>query len=144
MHPTEFVVSLRIKHPTHTHHSIIKSIGMVPKFSYSVGSPRATPKGRPLEGVYKHSYCSFTLLEKQEGYFVDGIKKMFVFLEPHKEYFRLLTCEGGKAELFVGIFADGTVGFGLGVEEMRVLSGLSLELSVEVYNEDSACSPMAG
>ncbi|CBL45673.1 Hypothetical protein HDN1F_20900 [gamma proteobacterium HdN1] len=136
MSPSEFVVSLRIKHPTHTHHSIVQSMGMTPKFSYSVGSPRATPKGRPLEGVYKNSYCSFTLLEKQGGDFVDGIKKIFVLLESHKEYFRLLTSEGGKTELFVGVFADGTVGFSLGVEEMRALADLSLELSVEVYNEE--------
>lgn len=128
-----FTVSLRVVHPTEVHQVIAQSLGLEPEFAYTAGEPRATPKGHVLEGVNKITYCCFTLLSKQPGDFTEGINQVLHLLTPHRGYLRKLTSEGGRAELFVGVFVEETTGFTLGVKEMSALVDLSLELSVEFY-----------
>jgi len=45
-----------------------------------------------------------------------------------------LVLDGGRSELFVGVFAEGVTGFTLEPPVMMELSELSLELSVDIYN----------
>lgn len=128
-----FTISLRVWHPTEAHQVIAQSLGLKAGFAHTAGEPRATPKGHLLEGVNKSTYCTFTLLTKQPGDFTEGIKQLLPLLSPSKDYFRRLTGEGGRAELFAGVFVEGTTGFTLGVGAMSVLVDLLLELSVEFY-----------
>jgi len=128
-----FTISLRVVHPAEAHQVIAQSLGLEPEFAYTAGEPRATPKGHVLEGVNKSSYCCFTLLAKQPGDFIEGIKQILPLLVPHRGYLRKITSEGGRAELFAGVFVEETTGFTLGVGEMSALADLSLELSVEFY-----------
>lgn len=133
MAETMFAISLRLEHPTYRHEAIAQSMGLEPVFAHSVGEPRATPKGRALEGVNKKTYCCFDLLAKQPGDFTDGIKQVIQPLGTHKSYLQKLVHEGGRAELFVGVFAEETTGFTLGIKDMSTLADLSLALAVEVY-----------
>ncbi len=133
MEKETFTISLRVVHPTEAHQTIIQSLGLEPEFAYTAGKPRANPKGQVLGGVNKCTYCTFTLLAKQPGDFTEGVKQILPLLAPHRCYLKKLTNEGGRAELFVGVFVEETTGFTLGVGEMSELADLSLELSVEFY-----------
>lgn len=133
MTETMFTVSLRVEHPTYGHEAIAKALTLKPTFGYSVGEQRKTPKGSLLEGVNKKTYCCFDLLPKQAGDFTGGIRQLIPRLNPHASYFQKLTQEGGRAELFVGVFTEETSGFTLSIQDMMTLVNLFLELSVEVY-----------
>lgn len=128
-----FTISLRVWHPTEASQIIAQSLGLKAEFAHTAGEPRTTPKGETLEGVYKNTYITFSLLTKQPGDFTEGIKGLLPLLIHHREYFRRLSDEGGRAELFVGVFIDGGTGFTLGVGAMSALADCLLELSVEYY-----------
>lgn len=128
-----FSISLRVTHPAYTHQAITESLGMAPEFAHSVGAPRLTPKGLLLEGVYKETYCSFALVKKQAGYFVDGVKSLLPLLTSHSEYLHRVRDTGGRAELYIGVFVEESSGFVFPIEDMSALVGLSLDLAVEYY-----------
>lgn len=128
-----FSVSLRITHPAYSHQEIIASLGMTPEVAHTVGAPRMTPKGRPLEGAYKETYCSFILLEKQAGYFADGVRELFPLLNSHKGFLHQLRDAGGRAELYVGVFVEEPSGFIFSVEDMSALVDLRLDVALEHY-----------
>jgi hypothetical protein len=129
-----FTISLRVWHPTERHQVIVQALGLKAEFAHTAGEPRTNPIGDRLEGVNKSTYCCFVLVAKQPGDFTEGIELLLPLLAPHRDYLRKLTYEGGRAELFVGVFVEGkSTGFTLGVSEMSVLADLSLELSVEFY-----------
>lgn len=128
-----FTVSLRIFHPTSPHEAIAEALGLKADFGHTVGHPRMTPTGRPLEGVNKNTYCCFKLLPKQAGDFVEGVRQLLATLKIHRFFLRKVTADGGKAELFVGVFAEESTGFTLCSEDMSALVDLSLNLSVESY-----------
>lgn len=92
-----------------------------------------TPKGRLLEGKYKETYCSFTLIKKKVGYFPDGVRELLPFLGSHKEYLSKLRSAGGRSELYVGVFVEKSAGFVLSVADMSALAGLCLDVAVEYY-----------
>ncbi len=128
-----FTISLRISHPTYTSESIIEAIGLRARFANSVGRPRVTPTGAPLEGTYVETYCSFRLKEKVDGYFVDGIHDLMPTLEGFRTYLREIRDTGGRSELFIGVFVERTSGFVLEMKDMSKLVDTSLDLYVEYY-----------
>jgi hypothetical protein len=132
--PTEeFTVSLRVFHPASSHEEIAMELGLKADFGYTVGQPRRTPAGRPLEGTNKNTFCSFTLLPKQPGDFVEGVRQLFSHLQSRRDFLRHVVEGGGRSELFIGIFAEESAGFTLRTADMLQLADLSLELSVEMY-----------
>ena len=128
-----FAVSLRVTHPTYAHQEIVASLGMTPEFAHTVGTPRMTPKGRPLDGIYKETYCSFSLVKKQAGYFADGVRELLPLLNAKKEYLHHLRSAGGRAELYVGVFVEGSSGFTFAAEDMSAFVDLRLDVAVEYY-----------
>ena len=133
MSEPHFTISLRIWHPTFASESIIKAIGLQTKFAQSVGRPRTTPTGQPLEGTYPQTCCPFRLREKVHGYFIDGIRDLMPVMERYRTFLNDVRNTGVRSELYVGVFVDGTSGFTLNVEDMLKLTSMSLELSVEYY-----------
>lgn len=128
-----FTISLRVFHPTAATDSIENKLGMKAKISRSVGDPRVTPKGKPLDGTNKETYCSFTLIDKQPGDFVDGLCQVIPNLIPYEEYFEGIAQEGGRVEFYVGVFTDVSTGFSLNRQVITSLEKLHLQLSVEIY-----------
>lgn len=128
-----FTVSLRIEHPTLRFESIAQTLALKATFGYSVGEPRKTPKGGLLEGDNKKTYCCFDLIPKQAGNFTDGLRHLMPRLDAHTCYFQKLTEDGGRVELFVGIFTEESTGFMLSVHDMAMLAKSALQLSIEVY-----------
>lgn len=128
-----FVISLRIAHPSVTQEAIASSLGMSPYIAHSVGTARTTPKGRPLDGIYKETYCSFNLVSKQPGYFIDGIRALLPLIDPHKKYFRELRDTGGRVELYVGVFLEESSGFVFSIEDMSAFVDACVDISVDYH-----------
>jgi len=128
-----FTISLRIEHPSERFEAIAQKLALSPVFGYTVGDQRRTPKGRLLEGVNERTYCYFDIIPKQAGDFIDGLRQAISRLDFYGEFFRELTREGGRVELYAGIFVEGSTGFTLSVNDLEALRRMALELSVEVY-----------
>ena len=54
-------------------------------------------------------------------------------IEGLRNYLKEIKDSGGRSELFVGAFVEGTSGFVLDVNDMSELADMSLDLSVEYY-----------
>lgn len=128
-----FSVSLRIWHPTTAAETLTKMLDLKSSVVNSVGSARATPRGNLLGGVYKDTYCSFRMIEKAPGSFTDALATLFVQLKTNEQNFSKILTEGGRSEIYVGVFAESSTGFTVSMDHMRTLADLSLDLSVEVY-----------
>ncbi|MFA0925042.1 hypothetical protein [Xanthomonas fragariae] len=133
MNDDSYRISLRIWHPTSPSKSIINNIGLNSKFSQDVGERRKNPNGMELDGFYRESYCTFSITEKVSGYFVDGVNSAFPLLREKRSYFNKIRREGGRLDLFVGVFIDSSSGFILKTVEMSTLVELEIDLSVEFY-----------
>ncbi|WAT14749.1 hypothetical protein [Xanthomonas fragariae] len=125
-------ISLRIWHPTSSSKLIIDKVGLNPKFSQDVGERRKNPNGSELDGFYKESYCTFVILEKVPGYFLDGVNSALPLLREKRAHFSQIRREGGRLDLFVGVFIESSSGFVLKTVEMNALVELEIEPPREV------------
>lgn len=128
-----FTVSLRVWHPSLSDEEVIQVLNLAPEVRQSVGAPRVNPAGHALDGVYRSTYCSFLLVGKTLGIFTDSIEELLSPLHSHGDFFRRISDERGRAELFVGVFAETSTGFTLDTKSMLAMASSSLELSVEIY-----------
>jgi len=62
----EFIISLRILHPTIDPSTITQTLGIEPQHSWKAGDPRRSPAGGELEGVFRQSYWTGRLMEKPQ------------------------------------------------------------------------------
>lgn len=65
--------------------------------------------------------------------FLEALRGLFKTLELHGSSLRAVREQGGRAELFIGVFSNATVGFTLESSDMSGLQDLALDLSIEVY-----------
>ncbi len=106
----EYTMSLRIRHPNVDPAEITRTLGIQPQHTWRAGEPRRDPTGQTLDGEYRESFWMGRLMTRPElasdhvGVesevlrVLAQLRRSFVFLEALKD-------EGGKAELYVSIFA---------------------------------------
>ncbi|MGS0537601.1 hypothetical protein ACQEPV_001390 [Xanthomonas oryzae pv. oryzicola] len=128
-----YKISLRIWHPTSSSSKIVDQVGLKSNFLQNVGDRRKNPNGKELDGFYKQSYCTFSISEKVCGYFVDGLNSALPILKEKRDYFSKIRREGGRLDLFVGVFVESSSGFILKSVDMGDLAELGIDLSVELY-----------
>ncbi|MBV6864041.1 hypothetical protein [Xanthomonas euvesicatoria] len=128
-----YKISLRIWHPTSSCSEIVDKVGLKSNILQNVGERRKNPGGNELEGFYKQSYCTFSISEKVCGYFVDGLNSALPLLKKKRDYFIRVRREGGRLDLFVGVFIESSSGFILKSVDMGDLAELGIDLSVEFY-----------
>jgi hypothetical protein len=134
MSDVTFTLSLRVTHPTMRHEVISDSISMRPRIASNVGEPRENPAGRLLGGIHKATFCTFDMIEKQAGFFTDGVDQVLTQLARHREFLVSLFETGGRSELYIGVFSDAnSTGFTMEPNLMAAIADLRLQLSVEFY-----------
>jgi len=133
MNDEYFSISLRVWHPSKSSNLIITTIGLEAEARHSVGAQRRNPAGKILGGTYRNTYCSFPLLDKFPGKFTESLPEILRRLHSHGKFLKMVSLEGGRSELFVGIFTDASTGFSLDLGLISTMAELSLELSVDVY-----------
>jgi hypothetical protein len=121
----QYDISLRIWHPAMPHEEISKTIGRTPNRSWTVGSPRFSIHGKPLGGADDFSYWTERLTKKtvlsDTMWVEEEIVRQVEAFSQQALFFRKVRAEGGRAELFVGLFSD----FNIVVELEPALTGSS-------------------
>jgi hypothetical protein len=133
MNPYRYSLSLRLSHPTLKATDIESALMMVAKRSWSVGEPRSTPIGNPLEGTNAHTYCTFQLSEGADERLVGEIGVWNQKLLEKKPFFDEFSASGGETEYFLGLFLNGNSGFILPPEQMDLMRQLGIALSLDIY-----------
>lgn len=137
MTPYQYVISLRIWHPDMPHEEFSKIIGRHPKYSWTAGSPRLSPKGVPLGGIYKSSYWSTELTpETTLSEPIEIEQALDVQIEQffqHAEFFNKVRAEGGKAEFFIGLFSDENIVVDIEPSLMGRLAHAGLGICLDYY-----------
>lgn len=138
MNPYTFSISLRITHPSFDPELATKQLGLEPSRSWKAGNPRTALNGNPLEGVYPESYWTARLLGEQPVPSEDRDLESGLFdeatrLEAHIPFFERITSEGGRVELFIGIFGSRNFGFYVHRDLIQKISVLFIELAFDVY-----------
>jgi len=99
-------LSLWIKHPTADLSRVPQSLGLPVSRIWKAGDPRSTPKGTPLEGSWRNSYCCLTLQEERVASLPELLRKVLPKLARHKGVLDELTSDGATLSLFVGWFSE--------------------------------------
>jgi len=138
MHPYTYAISLRVCHPNIDPTAITDALALEPARAWKSGSPRQTPKGTPLEGVYRETYWYTKLIPdgecSSEGtLFEEYLAHFEKMLAPSKEFFARIRAEGGRVELFIGMYGARNYGFELSPTLLAAVADLGLSLSFDVY-----------
>jgi hypothetical protein len=112
---------------------ICDRLGLEPKRKWTAGRRRETPKGLPLTGVNRSTYCCFQLEHAEGVQLADFLDDCSDKLCRHKDFFKELRSTGGSLEYFIGWYSDRNSGqvFNLGL--LCKLVALGIELSIDFY-----------
>ena len=133
-----FCVSLHVSHPTLDLGELTQILGLKPSRVWKSGEPRVTPKGTPLEGVYKYNSWSAPLHEQKrifstDIYLEDYLEKLNQQLTPHKIKFGEIVNSGGYIEYFVGWFSEGNIGATLNPKLLKSTAELNISIRLDIY-----------
>lgn len=137
MSPYQYVISLRIWHPTLPKEEISKIVGRNAKHGWTAGSPRLSPKGNPLGGLRNSSYWTSELtlgtLISDPIEVEQALSGFANDLAPLSEFFNGVRKDSGKVELFVGLFSDGNIVVDLTPSLMEKLAQAGLSVCLDYY-----------
>lgn len=133
-----FSLSLRIRHRSRSAADICAEIGLSPEFSWSAGDPRKTPKGTPLDGFRKETYCSFSIAHLEESGLENidlenCIHQLNRKMSNHRKFLDDIVDTGGSIEYFVGIFHDRNIGITMSSSLMKELTAMNISLALDIY-----------
>ncbi len=134
----EFIISLRILHPTIDPATITQTLGIEPQHSWKAGDPRRSPAGGELEGVFRQSYWTGRLMEKpqlsSERLSVESVLVQILSqLRRAHDFLEQLNTDGGVAELLVSLYARENFRLDLSAESLALLGRLRLAVVLEVH-----------
>ena len=138
MHPYRYQVSLRLWHPNRDLSGATRVFRLRPRFLRKAGEPRQTPKGTPLPGIWRESYWSAELTPRKgiwskrmdlETFLAKSLKR----LSPKRAYISRLRATDGRADLFIGLFGNGSFGAELQPDLLAAAARVGIALSLDVY-----------
>ena len=126
-------VRLLVRHPSMDPSLITSTLGLTPHRTWLAGTPRTTPVGRPLSGVYKQSSWGYSYRVEANRYFSRDVLKMVGLLEGASEFIRGVVEGGGSVNLMIGL--PGTVNMGDDIPWscLERLAALKVSLGFEVF-----------
>lgn len=129
----KIAISMRILHPKLSAEEITAIMRCEPDRAESVGAPRTTPKGQPLEGIYSESFW-MKKFDVRESTLRWAIVKALTLAESVPNATRQLASGGGRVEFFIGWFIDKNTDDVLPFDLLKKLADLQIDLSFDVYN----------
>lgn len=125
--------SLRFQHPNRNLGLFSALLGMPCFRSWVAGSPRRTPIGEPLPGVYKESYwTSRTEFDCEDGFNIP-IAAIIDRLMEHAEILDEFTWSGGKIEIYLQLPGFVNNGDAIDAALLKKMAKMSIELAIEVF-----------
>jgi hypothetical protein len=139
----KYGIALRIQHPTKNLSELQEELGSLPGFIkkriWKYGEPRTAPRGQPMPGTFKQSYCYLNFGEKEV--FADtetlpeALKRAVALLQTKEGLIKHHQNDGTEFKLYASwIFKDNS-GDTLSAELLRDISHLGLSLEFDVYPE---------
>ncbi len=129
----EISISMRILHPKLSAEEITAIMKCEPDRAESVGAPRTTPKGQPLDGIYSESFW-MKKFNVRKSSLRQAIEKALTLAESVPSATLQLTRGGGRIEFFIGWFIDKNTGDVLPFDLLKKVGDLQIDLSFDVYN----------
>lgn len=135
---SSFALTLKVGHPELSAEEIASAFDLETSKMQSVGQPRVTPKGRRLEGNFRHTNINFHLSNEQL-YFdeFDIEEQIWKFLDCFEHsYLAGLVANGGWSSFFIGVFTEENIEFVVSCELMEALARAKISLWYDVYGPD--------
>ena len=137
MHPFEFSLSLRLRHPSVAPSHISRTLRMKPSTQWRAGTPRRTPKGTLLAGRRAETYWSTRItrgfVSSKQSSLVTALAQLAQRLERHSAFFKVFHATGGTSECYLSLFGRHNFGEVLPHESLRTLSTQGISLALDVY-----------
>lgn len=127
-----FTVSLQVRHPRRSTDAISATLRRRPGRAWVAGEARATPKGTPLTGVYKESYCFYRLAKGTGPEALEArLRAATRTLAKHSAALRGWRRSGGRLSYYVALRGTGAMGFVLTPDLLSEIARAGVELGVE-------------
>src|SRR5262249_32950315 len=138
VNPYHYVLSLRLSHPSLDLAEATSRFALAPYRAWRSGTPRATPTGTSLPGIYDGSYWTAPLLGGAKTLSTDvslesALAAVVELVTPQREFLAHVRNSGGSCECFVGLFASANYGLTLPAGLMRDLSEVGLDVSIDAH-----------
>jgi len=134
-----FSIDLRIWHPNIKPDEITSGLGIRPNRSWEAGQPRSTPKGTPLEGVYRESYWNADPFDRGEYSSTDdsaedALAEVLEYFEPKKDFVQSLRQNGARVLVQISSFSGRNYAIELSPELMQRFAALGVSLVHDIYS----------
>ncbi len=133
--PFDYHVSLRVKHPRLDAAVIAAQLRMTPKFCWTAGEPRKTPKGTALEGIRQESYCTLDIGSGDDGELAKCLSSAVDSLKPRSKFLRQMRATGGSLMFYVFWYPNGDTGEVFETPLLRDMANLGIGLGINVYDD---------
>jgi hypothetical protein len=131
----DYRVSFRVTHPTLDPRAIANQLGMEPEFSWKAGEPRKTPKGTPLEGSRKESYCTFEIGRGDDGELAKCLSTAVDNFQAQSEFLREIRAAGGSLMFYAFWYPNGDTGEVFATDLLRKMADIGIDLGINVYDD---------
>ncbi|MBA3526308.1 MAG: hypothetical protein H0T82_05235 [Sphingomonas sp.] len=133
----DFIISLRVRHPTAGASDIAQLVGLKADRSWSTSEPRTTPQGRSLDGYRDETYCAFRLDAGSDGQLAKCIGTALETLKFRRAALEKLRLDGGSLVLFVSWHCTGDTGETFSSWLLGELAVLGIDLNLNVLSAQS-------
>jgi hypothetical protein len=140
----KYGIALSIQHPTKDLSELQEELGTLPGFIkkriWKFGEPRTAPRGQPMPGTFKQSYCYLNFGEKEVYAEVeklpDALKRAVATLKTKKELLKHHQDDGTEFKFFSSWIFEVNSGDTFSAELLRNISDLGISLELDVYPEN--------
>lgn len=134
MNEYAFEISLRVTHPVMPPDVICSLLAMETEIKRKAGDARHTPKGNPLPGIWKETYCGFDVPRREGDSIPECLRTMLKNLNSQKSGINEIRATGGSLEFYIlASPKESTLGEKLPWEILAGLADLGIDLSLEVH-----------
>lgn len=128
----QYSIGLQVWHPHADPDMVERGFALEASHKQTAGKARKTPKGTPLSGTYRESYCHFDLASGEDGKLAACFKGLVDKLEAKQSYIEEIKQSGGRLSFFVG-WTCGEHGEVFDVELLSAIASLGIDLGNEPY-----------
>jgi hypothetical protein len=134
MNEYKFEISFRITHPSIAPDTICNLLSIDADIRRKVGEARYNPKGKPLPGKWKETYCGFDVPRKEGDSIPECIEDMLCKLKRRRSEIEEIHSTGGTLEFYI-LSAPKELTFGekFSWKILMELAELKIDLSLEVH-----------
>jgi len=126
-------LSFRLSHPRMPVDHISRRLGSKPRWGWTAGDARVTPRGRVLPGIQRESYWA-----KEVGRGVDQepdelIADHLASMRPHQRFFASVVRGGGRVEYYLSCQSSGAVGVVFEPALLSELGRMHIRLGIDGF-----------